>query len=146
MSDAPHTWHRWAEPLAVALNIAYTLGYQAGEAWAFPAGGLGSALFLVICWQRQLKLEAFLWLYYIGMAVYGAWAVQSAWPDPLPTASLEAHALSIGVGLVAWWALGRFFKAKAGGPAWMHSRRSEVWSRPIGCCNSSMPIGCTGLS
>ena len=45
MSDAPHTWHRWAEPLAVALNIAYTLGYQAGEAWAFPAGGLGSALF-----------------------------------------------------------------------------------------------------
>ena len=51
MSDAPHTWHRWAEPLAVALNIAYTLGYQAGEAWAFPVGGLGSALFLVICWS-----------------------------------------------------------------------------------------------
>ena len=116
MSDAPHTWHRWGEPLAVALNIAYTLGYQAGEAWAFPAGGFGSALFLVICWQRQLKLEAFLWLYYIGMAGYGAWAVQSAWPDPLPTASLEAHALSIGLGLIAWWALSRFFQGKSWRP------------------------------
>ena len=146
MSDAPHTWHRWAEPLAVALNIAYTLGYQAGEAWAFPVGGLGSALFLVICWQRQLKLEAFLWLYYIGMAVYGAWAVQSAWPDPCPRLYLKRMHCRLES---AWLRGGRlvgFFKAKAGGPAWMHSRRSEVWSRPIGCCNSSMPIGCTGLS
>ena len=57
MSDSPHTWHQWAEPMAVALNIAYTLGYQAGEVWAFPVGGLGSGLFLAICWQRQLKLR-----------------------------------------------------------------------------------------
>ena len=58
MSDAPHTWHRWGEPLAVALNIAYTLGYQAGEAWAFPAGGFGSALLKVLSGGVQLGLAA----------------------------------------------------------------------------------------
>ena len=116
MSEKPHSWHRWGEPVAVALNIAYTLGYQAGEAWAFLAGGIGSALFLSICAQRQLKLEALLWLYYIGMAIYGAYSVQSAWPNPLPTASLKAHALSIGLGILAWWGLSRGFQGKSWRP------------------------------
>lgn len=98
------------------LNLAYTLGYQAGAAWTFLAGGLGSLLFLMVCWQRQMKLEAALWLYYIGMAIYGAWAVQGAWPDPLPTASLQAHATSIALSAIAWWGLQRYFTSKTWWP------------------------------
>lgn len=95
-------WHRWGEPLAVALNVAYTLGYQQMAWWTFPAGALGSMVFLVICWNRKMIAESLLWLYYVGMAIYGASAVQAAWPDPLPVASLEAHGISILIGLGAW--------------------------------------------
>ncbi len=116
MSEGKRTWHRWGEPLAVALNLAYTLGYQAGESWAFLAAGIGSLVFLLVCWQRQMKLEAALWLYYIAMAIYGGWAVQEAWPDPLPTASFEAHAVSILLSAIAWWGLQRHFKGKTWRP------------------------------
>lgn len=116
MSEAKPRWHRWGEPLAVVLNLAYTLGYQAGASWAFLAAGVGSLLFLLVCWQRRMKLEAALWLYYIGMAVYGALAVQDAWPDPLPTASLFAHGISIAIGLVCWWGLQRYFDGRTWRP------------------------------
>lgn len=116
MSEAKPRWHRWGEPLAVVLNLAYTLGYQAGASWAFLAAGFGSLLFLLVCWQRRMKLEAALWLYYIGMAVYGALAVQDAWPDPLPTASLHAHGISIAIGLACWWGLQRYFNGRTWRP------------------------------
>lgn len=116
MSEDKPRWHRWGEPLAVVLNLAYTLGYQAGASWAFLAAGVGSLLFLWVCWQRRMKLEAALWLYYIGMAVYGALAVQDAWPDPLPTASLSAHGISIAIGLVCWWGLQRYFNGRTWRP------------------------------
>ena len=93
--DEPRPWHRWGEPLAVGLNLAYTVGYQQEAAWSFFAAGIGSAVFLLVCWQRQMKFEALLWCYYIGMAVYGAVAVQEAWPDALPEASWSAHGLSL---------------------------------------------------
>ena len=116
MSDGKRSWHRWGEPLAVVLNVAYTLGYQAGAPWTFVVGGAGSAVFLLICWQRRMKLEALLWLFYIGMAVYAGLAVQEAWPDPLPVASLSAHALSIAIGAAGWWALNRAFRGKSWKP------------------------------
>lgn len=109
MSDADQLvsrkWHRWGEPLAVALNLSYTLGYQKMAWWTFPAGALGSLIFLGICWNRRLVAESFLWVYYVGMAVYGAFTVQAAWPDPLPVASLEAHGISISIGLASWFLL-----------------------------------------
>lgn len=107
-------WHRWGEPLAAVLNLLYTVGYQQNASWAFGAGGIGSALFLLICWQRQMKAEALLWVYYVGMAVYGAFVVQDAWPSPLPIATPTEHLLSIGAGLAAW------------GIAWM-ALRGKSW-------------------
>ena len=95
-------WHRWGEPLAAVLNLSYTIGYQLNAGWSFAAGGIGSAVFLFICWQRQMKAEALLWIYYVGMALYGALAVQDTWPNPLPVAAPAEHLLSIGAGLFVW--------------------------------------------
>ena len=82
MKPALPRWHRWGEPIAVALNLAYTIGYQQGVIWSFYIAAVGSGLFMLICWQQKLKLEAGLWLYYIAMAVYGIFSVQTAWPNP----------------------------------------------------------------
>jgi nicotinamide mononucleotide transporter len=95
-------WHAWGEPLAVALSLAYTIGYMQGAWWAFACGGLGAAILVQICWQRRLLAESALWLFYVGMAAYGAWVVQDAWPNPLPTATVFAHGISIGIGIGVW--------------------------------------------
>tara|TARA_B110000285_G_scaffold233892_1_gene309067 strand:- start:492 stop:1067 length:576 start_codon:yes stop_codon:yes gene_type:complete len=95
-------WHRWGEPLAVALNLLYTIGYLQGHEVSFLSAGVGSFVFAWICWERQLMAEAALWIFYIGLAIYGYWSVQESWPDPLPVASLEAHAISIALGLALW--------------------------------------------
>jgi nicotinamide mononucleotide transporter len=114
--DEPRAWHRWGEPVAVVLNLAYTVGYQQGAAWSFYAAVIGSALFLVLCWQRQMKFEALLWCYYIVMAVYGAAVVQVAWPDPLPEASWSAHGLSLLLWAVIWGMLVWAFRGKTWKP------------------------------
>ena len=56
-------WHRWGEPVAATLNLTYTIGYMNAASWSFLVAALGSTLYLVICWQRQMLAEAFLWLY-----------------------------------------------------------------------------------
>ena len=38
-------WHRWGEPLAAGLNLAYTIGYMNAAAWSFAVAALGSALY-----------------------------------------------------------------------------------------------------
>jgi nicotinamide mononucleotide transporter len=101
-NGASKSWHRWGEPIAAGLNLLYTIGYLQGHATSFLCAGIGSILFAWICWQRHLRAESALWLFYIGLAVYGYWSVQETWPDPLPVASLQAHAISIAIGLASW--------------------------------------------
>lgn len=95
-------WHRWGEPLAAGLNLAYTIGYMNSAAWSFAVAAIGSALYIFICWQRHMIAETTLWLYYLAMAGYGMVVIEGAWPNPLPVASWKAHALSIIIGLGAW--------------------------------------------
>ncbi len=106
-------WHRWGEPVAASLNLMYTFGYLQGQEASFLCAGLGSILFAWICWQRQLFAESALWLFYIGLAVYGFWSVQESWPNPLPVASFEAHCISIAIGVLLWAVTARFL-AKTG--------------------------------
>jgi nicotinamide mononucleotide transporter len=101
-------WHRWGEPIAALLNLVYTFGYLQGEKASFFCAGFGSLMFAWICWQRQLFAEFSLWLFYIGLAFYGLYAVQDSWPDPLPVASLSAHCASIGIGIILWIVTARF--------------------------------------
>lgn len=108
-------WHRWGEPVAAGLNLAYTIGYMNAATWSFIAAAAGSALYLLICWQRQIVAESALWIYYLVMAGYGMIAVQGSWPDPLPVVAWSTHLISIGIGLVLWAfaaiALKRFSKS-----------------------------------
>ncbi|MBV42540.1 MAG: hypothetical protein CL834_05855 [Crocinitomicaceae bacterium] len=97
-------WHRWGEPLAAALNLAYTIGYMHAAAWSFHLAALGSSLYLLICWQRRILAESFLWFYYIAMALIGITAVEEAWPNPLPVASDLEHLISIIIALGIWGA------------------------------------------
>lgn len=103
-------WHRWAEPIAAGLNLAYTMGYLWGAPWAFSTAAVGSVIFAIICWQKKLLAETANWVFYIGFAVYGTWAVQTSWPHPLPVASGEAHTLSIVIGVICWLAVGWMLK------------------------------------
>lgn len=114
ISDIPR-WHRWGEPVAVGLNLAYTVGYQNSAAWTFVSAAVGSAIFMVLCWQRQLKLESALWLFYIGMAAYGAYSVQSTWPPP-QSAEWTAHGISILLGGAIWLMLFWIMRGKSWKP------------------------------
>ena len=96
---------RLLEPSAVVLNLIYTVGYLKEWPGAFLAAGVGSALFAVVCWQRQLVAEMALWLFYIGMAGYGAWAAglaaDSGWPEPV-VYGWAAHVRTAVLGFAAW--------------------------------------------
>ena len=109
-------WHRWGEPVAAVLNLTYTIGYMNAASWSFLVAALGSTLYLVICWQRQMLAESFLWLYYIGMAGVGMVAVEEAWPDPLPVAHWQEHVLSIACALFLWGIVTTILKRR--GRAW----------------------------
>ena len=102
LSLAHPKWHRWGEPFAAGLNLLYTIGYLQGLDLSFLCAGIGSILFALICWQRALIAESALWVFYVGMAVYGYWVVQESWPDPLPIARHELHAISIAIGIALW--------------------------------------------
>ena len=112
-------WHRWGEPIAAGLNLLYTIGYLQGHEASFLCAGVGSIVFAWICWERQLIAESALWVFYIGLAVYGFWSVQESWPDPLPVASLGAHGISIALGLAFWMVAARLL-AKTGQAALPH--------------------------
>ncbi|MFZ8837093.1 MAG: nicotinamide mononucleotide transporter family protein [Flavobacteriales bacterium] len=117
LGDSKRTWHRWGEPAAVGLNLAYTIGYQFQSNWTFESAGLGSILFMLICWQRALKAEALLWLFYVGMAIYGTTKVEAGWPDPLPVAPLYEHLISLAIGSVIWAGLTIFLRQKSWKPS-----------------------------
>ena len=98
-------WHRWGEPLAATLNLAYTIGYMNAAPWSFHLAAAGSSLYLMICWQRRMLAESLLWFYYIAMAWIGITAVEEAWPNPLPVASGLEHIISIIIALAVWGAV-----------------------------------------
>lgn len=113
------SWHLWGEPLAAALNLAYTIGYMNAAPWSFHLAAVGSSLYLAICWQRRMMAESLLWLFYIAMAWIGMTAVEEAWPSPLPVASVFEHLISIAMALIIWVAASLLLKK--------HSKAWRPW-------------------
>lgn len=61
----------FAEIVAVVLNLLYTYLYLHNNPVCFWMGGMGSAIFVWLCFAKKLFAESFLQLFYVVMAVYG---------------------------------------------------------------------------
>lgn len=78
---------QWLEITATVLAISYVILAAKGNLWCWPAAFVSSAISGYIFFDVNLKLEAVLQIYYIGMAVYG----YSQWKQ----ANHEQHDLPI---------------------------------------------------
>jgi nicotinamide mononucleotide transporter len=62
-----------AELISVVLGFAYAVLAVKRSRWAWVAGGLGSAILVVLAWNARLPMQAALQGYYVAMGVYGFW-------------------------------------------------------------------------
>lgn len=62
-----------AEVVAVVLAIAYLVLAIRQQPACWLAGALSAALYGVVLWEARLLLEAWLQLFYVGMAAWGFW-------------------------------------------------------------------------
>lgn len=69
--SAQITQLQWLEITATLLAICYVVLAAKGSLWCWPAAFISSAISGYIFFDVNLKLEAVLQLYYIGMAIYG---------------------------------------------------------------------------
>lgn len=101
------------EYAAVAFNITYVVlaWYQKKACWIF--GAIGSALSVYYFMHEDIRLysEACLYVFYVGIAVYG-WSVWSR-PDSRPISELKAssHFILILVGSVGAYLLSMLWVA-----------------------------------
>lgn len=60
------------EGVAVGLSLLYTFMYLIGVLpWAFYPAAIGAAIFTYLCFKKEILAEAFLQLFYVGMAGLG---------------------------------------------------------------------------
>lgn len=104
------------EALTVVFGMVYGILAIRRIRWCWVAGGIASAILGVLSWQAKLPMQAFLQLYYVGMAVYGFWHWSrdsgktrevSLWP-------MQAHLLSIVGILVLSVVNARYFLSETG--------------------------------
>ena len=110
---------RAAEATAVVLSLAYTWGYlQEWVPWCFIPAAIGAAILMVLCWRKAILAESALQGFYIGMALYGAWASSSPqdWtPATWPTTT-HLWAIAIASLMTAGVAFGLQRKTKSALP------------------------------
>jgi nicotinamide mononucleotide transporter len=61
------------EAVSVVLGLLYSILAVRRTRWCWVAGGISSAILVVLAWQAKLPMQACLQGYYVGMAVYGFW-------------------------------------------------------------------------
>ena len=85
-----------SEAVAVVLGLMYSILAVMRTRWCWVAGGLGSAILVVLAWQAKLPMQASLQGYYVGMAVYGFWhwSKDGAKEKVVTTWPLRAHLIS----------------------------------------------------
>lgn len=62
------------ELTAVLLSVLYLVLAIRQNPWCWPAAFCSTAIFAVLFWNVSLLMESALHIYYLAMAVYGAWA------------------------------------------------------------------------
>ena len=104
-SDRALWWPRVLEIVGVATNLVYTWMYLQGqlpEAYLFAA--FGAVALAGACWHRNLMAEAWLHMFYLAMAGYGAWLAAGDLAGPTANPWWQ-HALGVALGALAWVAL-----------------------------------------
>jgi len=90
------------EAVSVVLGLVYSILAVRRTRWCWVAGGVSSAIAVVLAWQAKLPMQACLQVYYVGMAGYGFWhwsrdegkqTVITTWP-------IRAHLIGL-VGVLA---------------------------------------------
>jgi nicotinamide mononucleotide transporter len=90
------------EAVSVAFGLMYSLLAVARTRWCWVAGGISSAILMVLAWAAKLPMQGILQAYYVGMAVYGFWhwSKDDGKAKPVTTWPLRAHLISFAAILV----------------------------------------------
>jgi nicotinamide mononucleotide transporter len=88
------------EAVSVVLGLLYSILAVRRTRWCWVAGGISSAILVVLAWQAKLPMQACLQGYYVGMSVYGFWhwSKDEGATRPVTTWPFRAH-------LIAWVAI-----------------------------------------
>jgi nicotinamide mononucleotide transporter len=86
-----------AELISVVLGFAYSVLAVKRMRWAWAAGGLGSAILVVLAWNAKLPMQAALQGYYVVMGVYGFWR----WSKDEGEATRAVSTLPLGMHVLA---------------------------------------------
>jgi nicotinamide mononucleotide transporter len=95
------------EAVSVVFGLLYAILAVQRTRWCWVAGGISSAILMVLAWNARLPMQGVLQAYYVGMAFYGFWHWSrdagkatnnvSVWP-------LRAHLFALaGVLLLSWF-------------------------------------------
>ena len=118
-----------AEALSVLLAIAYLLLAVRRSRWCWLAGGLSSAIAVVLALQHRVPMQALLNVYYVGVSVYGfyQWSPAGATPQrPIGTWPLRWH-LTACTGIVLASVLSARVLAHDSGEAWPFLDSITTW-------------------
>ena len=104
----------WLEIGSVFFLVAYVLLAVRQSVWRWPAGIIGTSLYLTFCVKVDLYAETVLQMFYLVMSVYGwyMWARGKEDKSPLTvtTAPWQFHAIIIAFGAVATAGVGWYLE------------------------------------
>jgi len=117
-----------AEAVGVVLGLMYSILAVLRTRWCWVAGGLGSAILMVLAWKAKLPMQSGLQGYYVAMAVYGFWhwSKDGARQTPVTTWPLRFHLISWVV-IVALSALTSQYLARETQAAWPFLDSLTTW-------------------
>lgn len=61
------------ESLAVAMGLLYLVLAMKQSMWCWVAAFIGTLIYVYLFWEVALFMDSLLNVYYVGMAIYGAW-------------------------------------------------------------------------
>jgi nicotinamide mononucleotide transporter len=85
------------EAVSVVFGLLYSILAVVRTRWCWAAGGISSAILVVLSWKAKLPMQALLQAYYVGMAVYGFWhwSRESGKNTEVTFWPLRAHAIAL---------------------------------------------------
>ncbi len=98
------------EWIAVVTSLLYVvlMSFHKITAWHFA--GISSGLYVYICFEANLFLDAFLQVFYVGMAIYGWYSWNSKVQiQKLKRLSIKTNLLFFGIGIIISLLLGWMF-------------------------------------